>query len=449
MRLPIFRRWNKALLVILLLVGGQAQNGARANDSDTAVEDALKLGASRQAPVIVDFYAPWCYSCYFMAKHVKTGPEWTALEKKAVIVELDADSPAGARWMQQWTVKGLPSYIVLDASGQELGRIPLERTRAQFYPEIAAIIARGSDLDKRKSQVKDGGKASLVAARSVLQAYAARADFDGAHDWLNSLPAAARKAVDQDADAALWQSRLALRKASVAKDAAACAAAAPAVLAGDLGCDRAYELDRALQCTASLPAGEQQKLYAAQQPVMNALLAKRVFIATPSCADARSLITTTADLAATLGDKKREAAVLEQAIADAERRLGGAKKLDLKRDRNLADNLRLYLDLAKRYEALDALFPKLIAAYPDDYVYAFRYGRNLIERGEPEKALSWLAQAAPKAYGLNRLTVAQYRADALVKLGRREEAKVVVAEALKANGPFFPEQVAKLKAAVA
>ncbi|MDP3295403.1 MAG: hypothetical protein Q8M37_11805 [Nevskia sp.] len=76
MRPPIFRRWNSALGFILLLVIALAQTAARADDSNTAVEDALKLAASRQAPVIV---------------------------------ELDANSPTGARWMQQWTIKGLPS----------------------------------------------------------------------------------------------------------------------------------------------------------------------------------------------------------------------------------------------------------------------------------------------------------------------------------------------------
>jgi len=60
--------------------------------------------------------------------------------------------------------------------------------------------------------------------------------------------------------------------------------------------------------------------------------------------------------------------------------------------------------------------------------------------------LPWLEQAAPKAYGVNRLSVAQYRADALRKLGRIDDAKQVVADALKANGPFFADEVLKLKA---
>ena len=441
MRPQIFRRCSEALAAALLLSAS-----LHADELSAPLDEALASAKERSAPVIVDFYAPWCYSCYFMAKNVKNGPEWEALKKRAVIVSLDADSPAGAHWMKQFGAKGLPSYVVLDAGGSELGRISLERTRAQFYPEIAAISARGSAFETLKAQVRDGSPAALAAARDVLAVYAARRDPAGAQAWLAALPPDTRKAVDGDVASALWQSRLKLRAGYDAKDAAACAAVAPTVLQGDLGCDRAYELGRALECTAGLPAAERKPLFAGQVPAMRQLLDQRVFVAKPSCADARSLVITAADLAKALGDDKGEAALLDRAIADIERRLGGAKQLDLKRDRNLADNLRLYLDRGRRVAALDALFPKLIAAYPDDYVYAWRYGKNLFERGEFARALPWLEQAAPKAYGVNRLAVAQYRAEALRKLGRDDDAKQVVADALKANGPFFPDEVLKLKA---
>src|ERR1051326_2066911 len=46
---------------------------------------------------------------------------------------------------------------------------------------------------------------------------------------------------------------------------------------------------------------------------------------------------------------------------------------------------------------------------------------------------------------LNRLKVAEQRAQALIQLNRRDEAKKVVSEALAANGPWFPEDAAKLK----
>jgi hypothetical protein len=87
----------------------------------------------------------------------------------------------------------------------------------------------------------------------------------------------------------------------------------------------------------------------------------------------------------------------------------------------------------------------LIAAYPDDYVYPYRYGRSLLERGQADKALPLLEAAAKKAYGENRLAVATQRVLALKALKRQADAEKVVAEVLEQNGQWFPEQVAKLK----
>ncbi|GAC1624663.1 MAG: hypothetical protein NVS9B10_10860 [Nevskia sp.] len=450
MRRRISRRCDRLLPRLLiaaaLLVSGSA---VPADDSTASLDAALKQAQARHAPVLVDFYAPWCYSCYYMAKTVKNGPEWQRLENRAVVLELDADAPDGAHWLKAWSVKGLPNYVVLDESGRELGRIQLERTRAQFYPEIDAIIARGTTLESLQARVRDGSAASVKAATAVLQAFHARGQFDEGLAWRGAQPPAVSAALDRDASAKLWRARLELMKAAKAGDIAQCSAIAPRVLAGELGCDRAYELDRVLECTASLSASDQGRLIGAEKARMRKLLATRVFVRTPSCADARSVVSTAADLSKALGDASGEAKILDRAIDDAVDRLGGPERLDLRKDRNLADNLRAYLDRAGRIEALDSLHAQLIKAYPDDYVYAYRFGKSLAERGEFAKALPYFEQAAPKAYGVNRLNVAQWRAETLIRLGRAGDAKQVVADALKANGPFFPELTDKLRAIVA
>ena len=97
-------------------------------------------------------------------------------------------------------------------------------------------------------------------------------------------------------------------------------------------------------------------------------------------------------------------------------------------------------------DELDALYPKLIAAYPDDYVYPYRFGKSLLERDKPAAALPLLEKAAEKAYGENRLEVAMQRVKALKALHRQSDAEKVVADALEQNGQWFPEQVDKLKA---
>jgi len=146
----------KPLVSLIPLVFAGALHAAEPATVDAAIATARKA----HSPVLLDFSAPWCYSCYFMETHVLNGAEWNALEAKVVVAPVDADSPDGAAWMKKLEVKALPAYVVLDENGAELGRILAEQTRDVFYPAIGKIIAGASTLDLFKA------KAATSAARS-------------------------------------------------------------------------------------------------------------------------------------------------------------------------------------------------------------------------------------------------------------------------------------------
>ena len=61
---------------------------------------------------------------------------------------------------------------------------------------------------------------------------------------------------------------------------------------------------------------------------------------------------------------------------------------------------------------------KLAAAYPADYVYAYRYAKHLLEKGDAAGALAWSEKAYLLSYGANRLAVAKVRAQAASLLKR-------------------------------
>jgi thiol-disulfide isomerase/thioredoxin len=426
MRLPL------TLLALALSTAALAE-------SPKSVDDAIAQARKTHQPVFLDFGAPWCYSCYFMMTHVLNGPEWEKLESRTVVTEVDADSPDGAAWMKKLQVKALPAYIVLNENGDELGRILAEQPRDKFYAAVDKILARSRTLDQLKAGATKG---SSEAVETVLGSYEARKDGQGGLDWYASLPESVRTAQAKNAKVTLWRDRLELARAMKTKDDAAAVAAANRALAGDLGCERPYVVDTLLEASEKMPEAERKPMLAAQKPALEKLLDKNVFIAKPTCADQRSTVITTADVDGALGDTKAEAAVLDRAIEATRRYLGD----DLGKDRNAADNLRVYLVRAKRTDELDALYPKLIAAYPDDYVYPYRWGRSLVERGKPAEALPLLEKAADKAYGENRLVVATFRVKALKALHRADDAKQVVADALEQTGKWFPEEVEKLKA---
>jgi thiol-disulfide isomerase/thioredoxin len=412
---------------------------AVAADAPATVDVALAAAAREQRPLLLDFQAQWCYSCYFMATHVLTGPLWQAAERRMHVLAVDADSPDGAQWMKKLSIKALPSYVVLKADGSELGRIVAEQSSEKFYPALGHILDGANAIDVLKAKAQSG---SLEATADVLSSYQARNEFDAGLAWYAQLPAAQRRAADGDQQVALWRDLLEMGKAARANDRPACMASARKALAEPVGCDRYYVLENLLDCSEELPAAQRKALLETQRPALDHLLDTQVFTSAPYCADQRTAVMVAAELANAVGDKAAQKAVLDRAIDFAR----GKLHEDYRSDRNLADNLRVYLIRAGRVDEADALMPKLMAAYPDDYVYAYRYGRSLLERKHPAEALPYLEQAAEKSFGANRLAVAEQRAKALLALKRRAEAEKVVAEALQQNGPWFPEAAAKLKA---
>ena len=410
---------------------------APAHESAT-IAAALTRAEHAQLPLFVDFQAQWCYSCYFMNTHVLNGPQWDELGKRMLVIEADADSPDGAAWMKKLAVKALPTYVVLKADGSELGRITAEQPRDKFYPLLARILAGSESLEAVKS------KKTPTAIAQALAIYEARNQIDAGLNWYKSLADTQRGAAEADAKAAFALARLQMEKAAKSEDLAACVAHAQRALASDGGCERIYVLEQLVDCSAKLDLAKRKSVLEAQQPAFNALLDEQVFVEPAQCADQRTAVLVAADLAKAIGDHAAETAALDRGIADVRRHLGD----DYGKDRNLADNLRVYLMRAERLDELDALYPKLMAAYPDDYVYAYRYGASLLKRGKPAEGLTYLERAAEKTFGANRLAVATLRVQALLALHRRADAEKVVAEALEANGPWFPEQAEKLKAAL-
>jgi thiol-disulfide isomerase/thioredoxin len=428
----------KFFLALLLSALCATASGAE-KAAATTVDEALAAAAKEHRPLLLDFQAQWCYSCYFMATHVLTGPQWLAIEKGARVLEVDGDSPDGANWMKKLTVKALPSYVVLKADGSELGRIVGEQAREKFYPAIERILAGSDALEVLKSNARKG---SVDAVADALESFHARDETGPGLAWFDALPDGQRAAAEKNPRVAMWRDRLRLDQDKHRHDDGGCRNAAAKVLAGPIGCDRYYVIEDLLGCSEKLPDPERKALLARQKGALDDLLSHQVFVAAPTCADQRTAVMTSADLAKAIGDPAGEKAVLDRAV-DFTR---AALHDDFASDRNLADNLRVYLNRAGRTAEHDALLAKLIVAFPDDYVYAARFGRSLLDRGQPAQALPYLEQAAQKTFGANRLNVAELRVKALLALDRRSEAEQVVTAALEANGPWFPEQAAKLKA---
>jgi thiol-disulfide isomerase/thioredoxin len=440
-------RIQNQIRLLLILLGALLAAATQAANASPPVTPALSLDAAlaqardRRAPVLVEISAAWCHSCYYMAKNVLVGPDWQRLLHETVVLEVDSDSPQGAQLRERFQIKGVPTYLFLDADGAEIDRILGDLPREKFYDRTQAILARGSPLSALAARVKDGSKDSQKLGREVLMSYVAREDGVAGLDWWEQLPKAARAALEKDPKASLALRRLHFQQAAETGDTAACLSEGAAVLAADLGCDRALELARYLQCAKTLEPDDRTRRLQTQRPALEQFLDSKVLRSPPACSDDRDMVLTSSELYRALGDSSADRKLLARTIAFNAEQIGG----DLRHDRGRADNQRVFLEQAGRMDELEVLLKKLIAAYPEDYVYANRYARFLADRGQHMMALDFFTRAAQQAYGLNRLRNAEAWATSLLALGRRDEARGVISEALAANGPWFLEDATRLK----
>jgi len=417
---------------------------APANASVDWKEDlpgALQAAKSKGELVLVDFSATWCYSCHYMDQHVLGEPEMQPLASKLELVRLDVDSTEGTKFRREYQALGLPNYVVLDGDGREVGRIVGEQKKEDFFKQLHEIVAKSAPLSKLESAALAGGPKAVPAAVAVLRSYSQKDAAQEGLTFFGRLPKPLQREIEADAKGRAELLRLKLFVAFKAKDAGVCERLGSALLAGRSDCDLMYDALYLQHCFDDLPKDKQAKAIAPERKAIEALVARGVLVAPAQrCADLQTGAKVAVRFYRAVGERKKASEILSRLTREMREELGD----DLSRDRNKAYNLLEFLELAEDKAGLRELYPRLVAAYPKDYVYPLLYGRFLIEEGEPAKALEALESAKKTAFGAGVLRVANARAKALAKLGRKADALAELDAALK-DGAAFPKESAALQ----
>ncbi len=90
---------------------------------ETAMPAALKRARTEGKPVLVNFYADWCVWCKRLeSTTLRDAKVASVLQNKVVPLSLNVEGD-GKELSNEYQVDGLPTVIVLDAGGREIGRI--------------------------------------------------------------------------------------------------------------------------------------------------------------------------------------------------------------------------------------------------------------------------------------------------------------------------------------
>ena len=107
---------------------------------ESDMPSALERARNEGKPVLVNFYADWCVWCKRLeTTTLKDAKVASVLQNKVVPLSLNVEGD-GKELSNEYEVDGLPTIIVLDAAGRELGRIPGYMPPDSFLERVENFI---------------------------------------------------------------------------------------------------------------------------------------------------------------------------------------------------------------------------------------------------------------------------------------------------------------------
>lgn len=383
---PATRRGQLALRVG---PGGEGEEGAgfpAQVDAAAVHADALQDAERTQRPILLDFGAVWCPPCNLLSAEVLDADPRPSVVDAFVIAPLDVDDPSSWPLKDRYQVGGYPTLVAIDVEGQELGRLVgykgVDHTVAWMDAVITGRALRPVDAP--------------TAAQAAALAWEAVRDGrkDGVGDWM----------VLAEVEPELLEFRLArFHLKPGVEDAEWLLAHAPG---------------RAIDWVA---AGRGA---AADDPALRRLLieALRRDLVSANPLDAADLLSFAAELEP--GDQAPM--IYGAAAALVRTRLTG----DPVRDKGHLGWLAYLTEHAGDITGAVRLLEEARAAWPTEPTFHISLGRLYLRQGFLAEALAVAERAVETAWGDNLLTAAGLRVEALVALGRVEEARAFVDEVL-------------------
>ncbi|MEY3209665.1 MAG: hypothetical protein RIT28_146 [Pseudomonadota bacterium] len=355
-----------------------------------AVEAAFARAKSDERLVLLDFSAVWCPPCNLLAAEVLHDPDDAEVLAPFVVAVVDVDAPWSWTLKDRYAVGAYPTLIVTDVDGAVIDRM-------EGYP----------------------GEEAFEAWLTKVQ---------GGMLPLDQLAAKGPTMTPDEAAAA------ALRLARAGRVDEAKALLPPGLTSADALLTRlALSPDEATLTQLCVLAPERVYEYAFAALDLDALSAEgaATLRATLLAGVARLPPAQGADLLYVLGvmaPTDQQPALFGAAAALLESNLSGDIAVDRGHYGFLAD---LWISAGQVDHGL-ALLQRAASAYPEEFTFHHALSGQLLTLGRLPEALAEAELAVKTGYGDNRLRAEKRRAEILVALGRKDEAKASLDAAISA-----------------
>ncbi len=120
----------RALIAVAFVLLGASPAAAAIEGFQSDLDTALAQARRSEKPLVAFFTAAWCEPCQEMKAQVFPDPRVRRALTGFVPVEVDTDTPAGAKAWERFKVSNLPTIVLLRADGTELREARIEGARS-------------------------------------------------------------------------------------------------------------------------------------------------------------------------------------------------------------------------------------------------------------------------------------------------------------------------------
>lgn len=163
-----------AALVLALLMFASTAHGTEQIRWIKNYDQAVAEAKQSIHPIFVDVYADWCVWCHKLDQEAYVNPKFVQFMKNFVTLKLNSeDNGEGSRLAEKYGIDGLPSMLVLDASGNLLNKLSGYMQANEIIQEVQRVQ---SLLDMERKDPKNEDANFLLANEYIDREMYAQAE---------------------------------------------------------------------------------------------------------------------------------------------------------------------------------------------------------------------------------------------------------------------------------